>query len=99
MNVLIAEISQCEAINKYLESSFADKYGNIHFVLDRKIFLKDIFKIVIQKGVNFGQKSGPDQGVILVNCSSSHDQGTVGHLRNILICNHMAQILKHNRWV
>ena len=34
--MLLAEKAQCEAINKYLESSFADKYGNIFIRLSFK---------------------------------------------------------------
>lgn len=74
-----------------------DEYENIHFVLDRKTFINDIFNMVITKGVKYGENSEPVQGHVLINCSASNDQDTIGHLRNILLCNHMAQILKLNR--
>ena len=80
-----------------MESSFVDEYGNIHFVLDRKNFTNDIFNVVITKGEKYGGESEPAQGHVLINCCASNDQDTIGHLRNILLCNHMAEILKQNR--
>ena len=99
MNVLQTEICQCQAIKKYLVSTYTDEYRNIHIVLDRKIFIQDIFDMVIVQGVNYGQKQEPVQSSILINCSSVNDGLTVGQLRNFLLCNHMAQILKQSRWV
>ena len=96
MNVLHTEICQCQAIQKYLASSYMDEYGNIHIALNRKIFIKDIFGMVFQQGVNYGQKQGPVESHAVINCNSVNDELNVGQLRNILLCNHMAQVLKQN---
>ena len=96
VNVLHTEICQCQAIQKYLASSFMDEYGNVHVALNRKVFIKDIFGMVFQQGINYGQKQGPVESHALINCSSVNDELNVGQLRDILLCNHMTQVLKQN---
>ena len=95
--MLHTEICQCQAIKKYLASSYIDQYRNIHFVLNRHIFIKDIFHVVIAQGVNYGQKQEPEQCNVFINCCSIDDELTVGKLRNVLLCNHLAQVLTQNR--
>lgn len=92
------EISQCQAIKKYMASSFVDEYSNIHIILDRKTFIKEIFGIVISQGVSYGQKQETQQSSILIKCSFVDDEFTVGQLRNILLSNHIAQVLKESRY-
>jgi arginyl-tRNA synthetase len=92
-------ICHCQPIKKYSASSYVDEYGSIHIILNRKIFIEDIFEMVIQQGVNYGQKQKPIEGYVLINCNSVDGELNLGQLRNILLSNHTAQVLKQNGWV
>ena len=97
MNLLHAALYDYDATKRYLSSSYVDEYRNIHIVLNRMTFIKDIFDMVITQDRKYGEKKEAQDNNILINCTLSRDELTVGQLRNILLCCHMGQVLKQNR--
>lgn len=94
------ELCQCPEMKKYLASSYLDQHNNIHIVLDRKKFIKDIIQTVIDQSVHYGQRQESKvENSVLINCCDLNtmcDGLTVQQLRSALLCNHMVEALKQN---
>lgn len=100
------KICQSPVLRQYVVSFNIDEYNNVHLYFDRKTYMKDVFEMVFTNGIAYGQRKNPtaasehflvNGGNVLAD-SSSEDAITVGWLRTLLLCNHMSELLKQNRY-
>lgn len=97
-------MNKCQAIKKYLASSYIDQYKSIHIALNRVTFIQDTFEIISAQGGNYGQTKKTNHGKIVICYNDvKFDDGLHGmsteQLRSILLCNLMAQVLRQKKYV